>query len=134
LLPVIPVWVHLAAAVALAAGALWRGEPETRFAALYSLVTSVAYFLIGAWIGGDARFFAVTAALDAAVFLVMALRSDRYWTLAAASISLVNFATDVGQVFAPVARWAIGTTQLVWFYAFNLTVLAGVLQSSRRKI
>jgi hypothetical protein len=63
--------------------------------------------------------------VDPIVFVSLALRSQRTWTLVAASVAIVSSATLVANFLAPVSSWAVGTAVLVWFYAMNLVILVG---------
>ena len=123
MLPVVPIWVHIAATVAVLAVAVWRGGPLVRWIGLYNLASNNLCFVIGWAFRFSPPFEAAWAALDAAVYLAVALRADRSWTIAAASVAVVNFWTSGLHALSPVSAWAFGTAQLVWFYALNLVIV-----------
>ena len=133
MLPVIPLWVHMAISVTLVAAAFWRGGGQERFAALYMLVTAAA--AAGACRVTHCPFWVhiLFVSPDVAVFIAMALRSDRYWPLWAAAVSCNRMMLILLQLAAPTSRWAFGTADLVWHYALVAAVLQGVCAAPRRR-
>jgi hypothetical protein len=132
MLPVVPLWVHLATTAAVALAAVWRGGREERFIALFNLVSSGLNVVVGAPFHYNLAFKLLWATPDVVLFTCIALRSSRGWTLVAASIAWVSLATVAVQVYAQVDRWAFATTQLVWHYLMMAIVLFGVCTAPRR--
>lgn len=109
--------------------ALAKGQAAERILAavaigIYALPQGVYGQHIGFEIGVNA--------LAAPVLVAVALRSDKPWPLAAASIGLVSLATNVAQMFWPVSSWAYGTVCLVWEYLYLAVLAAATWSASQR--
>ena len=122
---IIPTWVHFLEMAAILAVALWRGGGEERIAAGFNLVSNALYVAFGAALGWDQRFAAAWGLFEAVSYLAIGLRSQRWWTLAAASVALVNFATAVAGLSAPFRPWTFGSARLLCFYLLSLAILVG---------
>ena len=125
-----PTWIHFAAMAAILAAAAWRGGREERLAAIYNLASNAARLALGAASDWNPAVQAGCGLVDGVFYLVVSLRSGRWWTLAAASIALINFATAVTIVVTPVGLWTSGVARLIWVYALNLVLMTGALTAS----
>lgn len=70
-------------------------------------------------------------AVELAVALVVALRSNRRWTLFYAATVLVSVMTSCIQLIAPVSLWAYGTGIFIWDYLEDLTLVVGAARLHR---
>jgi hypothetical protein len=114
----LPPWVWPAVLVGVCAIAVWRGGDEERLGAgtillgwsLSSLVFK-AYSEETQW-----AMLAIDAA-EFAVFLWLALRSRRYWTLFVAAFKLLIVITHIAHALDnSVSGWAYLTAVLLWSY------------------
>ena len=137
MLPAIPLWVHVAALTLVLKVAVSRGDRLVRAAAIYNMV-SVASCWVAACV--DLHYFhreeelaAVWAGADAGFYILLLSRAEGYWAIGAVGVSLVNLATNVGQLLLHTSGWAYGTALVVWFYALDLVILLGALTSERSR-
>jgi hypothetical protein len=124
-LPVIPAWVHFVELPAILGVAIWRAGDEERLAAGYNLASTTVAFSLGAAFGFDPRLGVACSLVDAIFYTVLSLGSQRWWTLAAASVALASCATHVAQLSAHAELWAYGTARVIWFYGLSLVILVG---------
>jgi hypothetical protein len=109
--------------------ALAKGQAVERILAAVALAI---YALPQGVYGQHIGFEISVNALAAPVLVAVALRSDKAWPLAAASIGLVSLATNVAQRFWPVSGWAYGTVCLLWEYLYLAVLAAATWSASRR--
>jgi len=124
-------WISVGFWVAVCVLALVRGGASVRLVATLLLVY-LAWNRLHPFLSD--RPPALTFPADMAATLVMsivALRSTRYWTLAATSICLVGLGTDLAQMIAPVSGSAFGLAQMMWAYAFVLVLAIAALRTKR---
>jgi hypothetical protein len=133
-LPGIPTWVHFVEMAALVAVAEWRGGDEERVVAGYNLVSNGLGLALGVAVGFDSRFEVAWGLLDTMVYLAIGLRSARWWTLAAASVALVNFSTALAILASPVTLWTFAAARLIWYYALNLVIFTGAWTTHGRRL
>jgi hypothetical protein len=130
---VLPKWATVTATLAVVAFGLARGGLAVRIVASLTLLslswTSLHHYVYGRHVGVD---LALDGAM-AAVVTGLALRSKRYWTLAAASVWWVTLATEIAQAVAPVDAWAYGTAELTWWYLSLACLAAGAWRAPPRQ-
>ncbi|MDB5445568.1 MAG: hypothetical protein JWQ97_885 [Phenylobacterium sp.] len=122
---ILPVWVTLAVSLVVIGFALARGRRTERLVAALTLADLIWGRLHPHVYGAHPGRELAHDAAQTAILTLIALRSDRYWTLAAASICLVSAGTDVAQMISPVNSWAVGTAQLTWYYAYLAAIAVG---------
>jgi hypothetical protein len=113
---VLPKLVTELATLAVIALAFVRGRSAERLVAGMTLASMAWSLAHGSVYGADLAGELARDAAFAAVVTAIALKSDRYWALAAASVWWVSVVTELVQMIAPVDPWAYGTAELLWWY------------------
>ena len=131
MLPVIPNWVHVLALPLVLRLSLARGDRLVKLAGLYNFTSCplgyVASCLVVHFQGDVTRLSMALSVIDVVFYLFLLSKSDHYWTIAAAAVAIVGFATNFAQMMLHTTTWAYVTAQIVWFYACNAAILAGAL-------
>lgn len=124
-------WISVGFWVAVCVLALVRGEATVRLVAAL-LLAYLAWSRLHPFLYDQPPALTFPVDIAATAFMsLIALRSTRYWTLAAASVCLVGLGTDLAQMIAPVSGSAFGTAQMVWAYAFLLVLAIAALRTKR---
>jgi hypothetical protein len=129
----LPPSLGVAVLLSVCVGALLKGGWEERITAL-GLLANVAFTVILRdrswphlqWAGfeADILFFAL--------ILAIALRSRKYWPLAAAAFALLDVVTHVAKLIdANVAQWAYFTAIVIWTYALFVALGVGTWNTWR---
>jgi hypothetical protein len=66
-----------------------------------------------------------------AICLFCALRSDRYWTIAAAALGLLILLDDMAFLVLAISQWAYMSANLLWVFGLNFVLVWGVWTSVR---
>jgi hypothetical protein len=129
----LPSWIGFAVLCAVAGAALLMGGWEERWASA-SLAANVVLTRVlrdQSWPHVQWTEFALDLLLLCALFAV-ALRSKKYWPLAAAAFALLSTLTHVANMADPhVVRWAYLTAILIWTYSLMITLGVGVYNHCR---
>jgi hypothetical protein len=128
MLYILPHWVTLTLTLAVVTLALARGGRSERLVAVLTLCNIVWAQTHPAVYGERESVDLVHDTGAAVIMTLIALRSNRWWTLAAASVWWIATATEVAQLIAPVGPWAYGTAELVWWWLFLACLAAGALR------
>ena len=129
----IPTWVFVANAIAAALLAAWKGGwPERAVAAvlLVEWVTendvilrlSLPFWYQSAW-----------DVVILATCVTCALRTNRYWTLAASSFALLEVVTYALLLVPGPGKWAWESMQRVWTVLIYVALLLGVRSAGRSR-
>jgi hypothetical protein len=126
-----PSWVTQWATFAAVGVAFWRGGTIERLVGAAALANVIWIHTLDVGYGSHlpAELLHDTAA--AGMMTALALKSDRYWTLAAASVWVLNVGTEIAQALAPVSVWVYGATELVWYWLFILCLGVGSWRAPR---
>lgn len=131
----IPHAVWLAAITAVCGSALWRGGPSEKAGAAIILAGWAATVAAAAYPGWDRRW--AVLAVDFAAFAALtwlALRSNRWWPLAAAGLQLVAVVTHAARLLDPtVGGWAYISAGRIWGYLLLVPLAAGVAGAWRER-
>jgi hypothetical protein len=127
----LPSWATAAVTLAVIVLAVVRGQTTERFVAALTLAMLLWEMLQHPVYGKNTSEGLSHDGLMTLVLTLIALRSKRYWTIAAASVWLVTLATDVAQKMAPIDRWAFGTVELTWWYLFLACLAVGAWRTPR---
>ncbi|MFL5296250.1 MAG: hypothetical protein ACJ798_07700 [Phenylobacterium sp.] len=129
-------WFGIALTVTVCAGAFWKGGREEQLAAgglLLSFAVTLAMrdrtWAGTQWgaLGADICLFILLAAI--------ALRTKRYWPLAAAAFQLLCVLTHVARMIDPGVRaWAYATGQVIWSQMVFWALGVGVWNTWRRQV
>jgi len=126
---VIPNWAYTSYGVAVPLLALWRGGWRERAVAAPLLVDFVTESLLDLhppdWLDMS------WGALILAVCVACALRSNRYWTIAASSFAVLRLVTYFLQFVPGVGLWAYLSAERVWGILLLSSLLAGVWPPAR---
>ncbi|MEO5641420.1 MAG: hypothetical protein ABIQ98_06605 [Sphingomicrobium sp.] len=125
--------------VAVTAFAFWRGDRDTRLAAVICCIATLASQLL---LSPVARRYSGVEAGDLAVdlltlvgFVAVALRSGRFWPLWVSGLQLI---TSVGHLLKA-ADWSLlprayGAATMFWSIPILLILAVGTWRSHRRKV
>jgi hypothetical protein len=136
----IPPWINILASVVALSLVIWKGGRRERMLAWLLLATFLPHYGSESlrWYFGwqPWRFplwlMLAVGVVKLALCLVFALRSDRYWTIWAAALSLLILATYLAKALAHGAGpWAHASAQFVWWYLMLGVLLFAAWQSSR---
>lgn len=123
---------HGLAVVSYAAIALllWRGRTPERIAAAAFLIAMFGTpLLAGVVIDGVRYGVAMLAALLAATLVVLSLRTDRWWLIAATGVQLLSLGTWAVAIFSDVQVWAAVTVRMIVWLLLMLLALLGVWEA-----
>jgi hypothetical protein len=112
----LPPWVGLAITVAVCGGAFWKGRREEQLAAGGLLLSLMATVVLRdpRWISAQWGAFGADTCL-LLLLIWIALRSGRYWPLAAAAFQLLCVLIHVARIVDPGVRaWAYATGQVIF--------------------
>jgi hypothetical protein len=131
----LPPWVGLAIAVVFGGGAFWKGGREEQLAAGGLLLSLLATVVLRdpRWVGAQWGAFGA----DTCLFLLLtwiALRSRRYWPLAAAAFQLLCVAIHIARIADPGVRgWAYATGQVIFSQWVFFAVGIGTINAWRAR-
>lgn len=128
---ILPDWVPVAVAAAICVLTWLRGDRETQFASTYALVTLALCMAAPRAIRNNGYAQTVWQLLDVIVYGTLAARSARWWTVAMASAALVDLVTTTAWIWSSFSHWAIGTAQLVWLGAYEVTLIVAACTTRR---
>lgn len=121
-------WIWIGAVTLVCGGAIWRGGFSERLAggAIYAgWLASV--LLADPDLTGAQWAILVVDALLLAVLIALALRSDRYWPMAAAGFHFLTIVTHGARVIDPTFDlWVYITAEIVWGYLMLSALAFGV--------
>ena len=129
----LPPWVGLAIAVVVCGGAFWKGGREEHLAAGGLLLSDLASFLLNdpRWVGPQWGAFAADTCL-LILLTVIALRTTRYWPLAAAAFQLLCVVIHIARIVDPGVRgWAYATGQVIFSQWVFFAVGVGTINTWR---
>jgi hypothetical protein len=114
----LPNWFAIVVPLLVCGAALWKGGPDEKAAGAMFLMSLVITRTLRdhSWpllqrgdLLADTLFFVG--------LLVLALRTPRYWPLAAAAFQFLSVLTHMGKLIDPnVHQWAYITAQVIWSY------------------
>ena len=115
------------------AGAFWKGGREEQLAAgglLLGFALTVA-LRDGSW--GGIQWSAFVADVCLLVLLTaIALRTERYWPVAAAAFQLLGVVTHLARMVDPgVMAWAYATAQVIWSQLLVAAIGVGAFNTWR---
>lgn len=128
-------WLGLAIFGAVCAFALWKGGAEERIAAASLLLGDVITlsFRDRSWEGTQWVGFGVDVAFLLVIGLI-ALRSKRYWPMAAAGFQLLGVVTHAARMIdSHVRPWAYITAGVIWSYAVLIALAVGAYNRWRER-
>lgn len=125
---VLPPAVGLTILFCISIAAILRGGPEERITVAGLLANITVTVLLRAPTGHHFQGVGFTADVLLLVLLLgVALRSAKFWPLAAAAFQLLAVITHVAMLVAPnVDRWAYLTAIVIWTYALLIALGVGV--------
>lgn len=123
-----PPWLGLIIAALVCGAALWKGEFEERMTSC-GVLLSLAVTLVfedRTWPHIQKAIFAADTALFA-LLVVLALRAQKYWPMAAASVQLLAVLTHVVKMIDfKLHQWAYITAGVIWTYLLLIALAVGV--------
>lgn len=131
----IPPWLGILVLVVVSSGAIWKGEAEERIAGAALFVTVFATYLLRdhSWPSLQYAAFGMDLVM-LAVLLFLALRTAKYWPLAAAGFQLLAVLTHVGKMIDPqVNQWAYLTAIVIFTYLVIIALAVGTWNSWRAR-
>jgi hypothetical protein len=131
----IPPWLGILILVVVSSGAIWKGEVEERIAGAALFVTVFATYLLRdhSWPSLQYAAFAMDAVM-LAVLVFLALRTAKYWPLAAAGFQLLAVLTHIGKMIDPqVNQWAYLTAIVIFTYLVIIALAVGTWNSWRAR-
>ena len=130
----LPPWVGLAITVVVCGSAFWKGGREEQLAAgglLLSLLVTVV-LRDPKWLGAQWGAFGADTCL-LILLTVIALRSRRYWPLAAAAFQLLCVVIHIARLADPGVRaWAYATGQVIFSQWVFFAVGIGTINTWRK--
>jgi hypothetical protein len=132
----LPPWVGLAITVVVCGSAFWKGDREQQAAAGGLVLSWVATLLLRdpRWLGTQWGAFGADTVL-LGLLGAIALRSRRYWPLAAAAFQLLCVLTHVARLVDPgVHAWAYATGQVIWSQLVFFALGVGVWNTWRARV
>jgi hypothetical protein len=134
-LPAIPPWAGALIAFLVCGGALWKGALEERCAAvglLFSMGATIA-LRDTSWPKVQSTEFLADVA-NLLLLTGIALRSPKYWPMAAAGFQLLAVMTHVAKlVDRGVAQWTYLTAGIIWTYLLMIALVVGTVNAARAR-
>lgn len=130
-----PLWLGLIIAALVCGAALWKGGFEERMTGCGFLLSLAVTFVFEdrTWPHIQKAIFAADTALFV-LLVVLALRAQKYWPMAAASVQLLAVLTHVAKMLdTGVGQWAYMTAGVIWTYLLLIALGVGVWNCRRRK-
>ena len=131
----LPPWLAYGVTLAICALALWQGRWEERASAAGQLA-NIALTVVWrdhSWPAVQRGAF-VADLLFFAFLLVIALRTTRYWPLAAAAFALLAVLTHLAKMIDPaLQQWAYITAGVIWTYSILAAIGVGTWNSWRTR-
>jgi hypothetical protein len=131
----LPVSVGLAIFLSVCALAIWKGDEDERVTGAVLAIADIATPFIKdhSWLGPQWGVFAIDGAFFA-LMLVIALRTRKYWPLAAAGFQLLGILTHAAvMVDKGVHAWAYVTAGVIWSYLILIALLMGTVNAWRAR-
>jgi len=128
-------WLGLMVFAAVCTFALWKGGLEERITAASLLLGDVVTLALRdrSWQGTQWIGFGVDVAF-LLIITTIALRSPRYWPLAAAGFQLLGVVTHAARMIDPhVQAWAYITAGVIWTYAVVIALAVGAYNRWRER-
>ena len=130
---ILPPGLGVALTLAICGFALWKGGREERLASAAFLVSIAVTLLFRdqRWPALQRGAFVADSAL-LVTFFVMAMRTSRFWPLAAAGFQLLAVMTHVAKMIDPaLQQWAYITAGVIWTYLVLVTIAIGTWNAWR---
>jgi hypothetical protein len=131
----LPLWFGTLVTALVCGAALWKGGTEERLVAgaLALNVILCAKLRDISWPHVQLGEFAIDV-LTLAFFVAVALRTPKYWPLAAAAFQLLGVMTHVAKLIDPLLQqWAYITAGIIWTYMLFAAILTGTWNSWRAR-
>jgi hypothetical protein len=133
--PVLAPFILIGFFMVVCLAALWKGGRDERIVAIAFLVnTATSYALLDRhWRGTQWGEFAVDL-LFLLVLVIVALRSRRYWPLAAAGFQLLAIVTHAASTFDKhLGGWAYITAGIIWTQMVTVSLAVGTYNRWRER-
>jgi len=120
---------------AVCGAAFWRGDREQQITAGGLLLGWVATLVLRdpRWLGAQWGAFVVDA-LFMVMITIIALRSTRFWPMAASSFQLLAIITHAARMVDPrIGGWAYATASIVWTQLLVMSLGVGVFNTWRER-
>lgn len=130
----LPAWYGLLLTVLVCGAALWKGAREERIAAGALVLCWMATLLLRdpRWLGAQWGAFGVDIVF-LAILTALALRTRRYWPLAAAAFQLLAVTTHAARMLdRHLGGWAYATAEIIWTQLVLIALAVGVWGTWRR--
>jgi hypothetical protein len=131
----LPPWLGITLTLLVCGFAIWRGGWEERTAGTAALLSTAITVLLrdNSWPNLQLAAF-IADGLLFVVFLILALRTEKYWPLAAAGFQLLAVLTHMAKlVDTQLQQWAYITAQVIWTYLILIAIVTGTVNSVRRR-
>jgi hypothetical protein len=129
----VPSSLNMALFIAANGFALWKGGAAERTYALCVVLGTLCLASGGSLWGDHPGREILIGAGGLIVAVSLALSTDKWWPLAAASVQLVGLATTIGQQMMHFDGWAYGTAQILWDYTNDLIIAWGTYCTLRAR-
>jgi hypothetical protein len=131
----LPPWLGIAVTVIVCGSALWKGAWEERMTAAGLIVNfAISIFLRDAtWPNVQVAGFAVDIA-TLVLLLGIALRTHKYWPMAAAAFQLLGVMTHVAKLIDPlINHWTYLSAIIIWTYLILIALGIGTWNAWRAR-
>ncbi|MDB5446748.1 MAG: hypothetical protein JWQ97_2065 [Phenylobacterium sp.] len=131
----LPPWLGVTVMLLVCGGALWKGGREERLAAGGLLLNAAVTVLMRdySWPQLQSAEF-VADGLMLALLTGIALRSPKYWPMAAAAFQLLGVMTHVAKMIDPsLQQWAYMTAIVIWTYLIFIALGVGTWNTWRAR-
>jgi hypothetical protein len=127
-------WMALLLFWSICGLAIWKGGREERLIAAVLILNTFLTPIIKRSDWASAGLF-VTDVVQLIIFLLIALKTRRWWPLFAAAIQLLMVLTHTARHMDPtLGAWAYITGGVIWTYALLGCVLFGALTTWRTRV
>ena len=129
----LPPWLGVTVMLLVCGVALWKGGREERLAAGGLLANAAVTVLMRdySWPQLQGAEFVVDV-LTLLLFTAIALRTPKYWPMAAAAFQLLGVMTHVAKMIDPsLQQWAYMTAIVIWTYLIFIAIGVGTWNSWR---